>query len=294
MEFGIKEEKPQPGDCWSLKSCEGGPDLPPAVVLIHACETCAKWFAIPLFMESGMASSEDLKLEPEPDFLFGETWCAAGESSEVDESRLYGKLGELDRKLFNALEDAVHGDFLSLRRGSPIIHELPDPRIGFHNQLSADFRKCGSSSALEAVVSQLRITVKQAGNSLSAFLDDLSESFQGALETVPIPAAAYRDSAPANNKQARWGLPLPGSGDAVAIEVVAIGDSWHLQLFSDAIKHVRCESTGGGRYEFWQLGDGVWTSAGGEPLKPGKYRLSLQLGQNTHVFDLDLEHSETL
>lgn len=285
-----KDDSPQAGECWSLKSCKGGPSLSPAVVLMHLGERRGKWLALPLFMESGMAVSDDVKLEPEPEFLCGENWCATSLGVEIDESRLFGKLGELHEDLFRELRRSHKGGPSRLRRGTQILKQLPDPRLEFHQKLHTGLRKCGSIPVLEAAASAIRVSVKTTSDSLTAWIHDLRQSVDDILlDSIPIPAPSYRNPEHNCRQEGRWKLPVPGLEEPVEIELVEVSDGWHFQFIYGGIEEISGESENGDRIEFAQLGEALWTSIIGRPLRPGFYTIRIKREDTIYTINLDLD-----
>lgn len=267
-------DPPRAGDCWSLQSRRNGPELPPSVLLIRRLELPDGWYALPLFMEAGMAGHLDVKLEPEPLFLNGESWCALSQGSELHEARLFGKLGVLEHSLFREVRNAVEGETCNLRRGMKMMTEGIDPRTEFHERLGEDLRFCGSATVRDAVSFTIRLVVSRSEDRITGILEDLQNGLTSILQPEQVLAPVYRGTSADQPEPARWKMKLPDSGKKITVECAPIGGGWHLMIQGDGIRAVSCSSKAHEDFSLTPLGTS-WTSLSGDPLAPGAYTLRI-------------------
>lgn len=278
-------DPPLAGDCWSLQSRRGGPELSPPVLLIRRLDALnTTWHALPLFMEAGMAGPFDVKLEPEPFFLNGESWCALEQVSEIHVSRLYGKLGTLEQPLFRKVRDAFEGGICDLRRGAQMMTESIDPRTEFHMQLAEGLRFCGAATFSDAVSSAIRIVVSRSGDRIIGMLEDLQKGLTSVLQPEQIQVPVYRGASVDQPEPVRWKVKLPDSGKEISVECAPIGEGYHLMILGDDIRSVTCSSAESGDIPLTPLGE-TWTTLQGEPLMLGTYKLHV----NQFTLELQLQ-----
>ncbi|MBN1671324.1 MAG: FecR domain-containing protein [Kiritimatiellae bacterium] len=99
-----------------------------------------------------MAISLDRRLDPEPAWLFDETWCAVSECRHVSGSALFRRLGALDYSLLQQVRAAADSDVCRLPSGPAYVPGLGDPRETFHEELGRRVELC--SYAAEGAVSE--------------------------------------------------------------------------------------------------------------------------------------------
>lgn len=257
----MRKDEPARGECWSLRSREGGPDLAPAVVLIRALHD-GTWMASPLFADDRMATPHDRKLAPEPEWLRGECWCALDGTCAVSGARLHGRLGVLPDGLLAGLDAAMEGRACRLTQGAPFLPGIGDPREAFREELRAAVVHCGTLAVGEHASARFRILLDRAARTLKAFAAGAE------IAPVRVPLPAFRGAADAPG--ATWRVAAP-TGREVEIHGTRGLRGWRLAVSATQLKSV--ELRGAGTHVELQALGRRFVTPPGTVLPAGDYEL---------------------